>query len=117
MQIRLNIGDITYLVNSENNKKLIEFAGLFFDPEITLTEVQDHYIYLREEDVPKLSTKEIQEISDYCTLEKINEFQSYETTMSVSVSMSDDNLRCKNPVQENLENLINKLTNKPKIVA
>ena len=34
MNIRLKIGHTNYLLSSENNPKLIEFAGMFFSPEI-----------------------------------------------------------------------------------
>ena len=116
MQIRLKIDHCEYLLSSGNNAKLIEFAGMFFDPHIKIEKINTHYIDVEDSNADKMSVTDLQAIKLYCQEADIRTFQSHETSKVISISMSDEPLKIKTPVQEGLEKLITKAVNKPKLV-
>tara|TARA_B100000941_G_C28208894_1_gene400731 strand:- start:241 stop:597 length:357 start_codon:yes stop_codon:yes gene_type:complete len=115
MDIRLKIGNSEYLIAGDN-KKVIEFAGMFFDHDIVIKKLNGNYINVDHYNVDQLDAKDIKEIKDFCSANHIDDFQFYEDIESVNISMSDDRLKTITPVQQNLEKLIKKLSNKPKLV-
>ena len=117
MHIRLKVGATEYKVSSDNHKKIMDFAGMFYDPEIKIQEIARVHIYVSDEDKEKMSDKEIKAILEYCQAANIKEFQTYERPEDLSVSMSGENIEGISPVQSGLKDLIQKFTNKPKIVA
>ena len=117
MFIRLKVAGIQFKVSSDNHKKIMDFAGMFYDPEIKIQEISKVHIYLSDEDVKNMTVKEIQAVKEYCKAGNINEFQTYEEPRDLSVTMSGENIRSIDSVQTGLKNLIHKFTNKPKIVA
>jgi hypothetical protein len=117
MHIKLKVGDIDYKVSSNNHKKIMEFASMFFDPEIKVEEIGRVHIYLSDDACDKMSVKEIQAVKEYCQAANISDFQTYEEPRAVSVSMSGEDINGMNSVQSGLQDLIQKFTNKPKIVA
>ena len=116
MQIRLKIDHSEYLLSSGNNAKLIEFAGMFFDPNIKIEKIDTHYIDVDDSNTKKMSVADLQAIKLYCQEAHINTFQSHETSKGIGISMADKPLRTKTPVQEGLEKLITKAVSKPKLV-
>jgi len=117
MHIKLKVGDIDYKVSSNNHKKIMEFASMFFDPEIKVEEIGRVHIYLSDDACDKMSVKEIQAVKEYCQAANISDFQTYEEPRAVAVSMSGEDINGMNSVQSGLQDLIQKFTNKPKIVA
>ena len=115
MDIRLKIGNSEYLIAGDN-KKIIEFAGMFFDHDITIKKIEGNYINIDHYNVNELDSKDIKEIKDFCSTNHIDDFQYYEDIESVNITMSDDRLKTITPIQQNLEKLIKKLSNKPKLV-
>ena len=116
MNIRLKIDHSEYLLTSSINAKLIEFAGMFFDPNIKIEKIDTHYIDVDDSNTKKMSVADLQAIKLYCQEADIRTFQSHETSKVISISMSDEPLKTKTPVQEGLEKLITKAVNKPKLV-
>ena len=116
MNIRLIIDHAEYILSSENNSKLIEFAGMFFDPNIKIEKIDTHYIDVDDSNTKQMSVADLQAIKLYCQEADIRTFQSHETSKVISISMSDEPLKIKTPVQEGLEKLITKAVNKPKLV-
>jgi hypothetical protein len=115
MDIRLKIGNSEYLIAGDN-KKVIEFAGMFFDHDIAIKKINGNYINVDHYNVDELDAKDIKEIKDYCSTHHIDDFQYYEDVNNVNITMSDDRLKTRTLIQENLEKLIKKLSNKPKLV-
>ena len=117
MNIRLKIDNANYIVSSDNHTKLIEFAGMFFSPEITMEKVTSHYVSIDSNSCKSMSNAEIQAVKQYCVEADISDFQHYETSESIGVSMADEPLNTITPIQEGLQKLINKAVNKPKLVT
>tara|TARA_B100000965_G_C19262244_1_gene613531 strand:+ start:195 stop:548 length:354 start_codon:yes stop_codon:yes gene_type:complete len=117
LHIRLKVGATEYKVSSENYKKIMDFAGMFYDPDIKIQEISRVHIYVRDEDREKMSDKEKKAIIEYCQAGNIKEFQTYEKPEDLSVSMSGEDIQGINSLQSGLKDLIYKFTNKPKIVA
>ena len=117
MHIRLKVAGIEYKVSSDNHRKIMDFAGMFYDPDIKIQEISRVHIYLSDDSIKEMSAKDIQAFKDYCQAGNIRNFQTYEEPKDLSVSMSDEDIKGISPVQSGLKDLINKLTNKPKIVA
>lgn len=117
MHIRLKVAGIEYKVSSDNHKKIMDFAGMFYDPDIKIQEISRVHIYLSDENIKEMSAKEIQAVKEYCQASNIGNFQTYEEPKDLSVSMSAEDIQGISPVQSGLKDLITKFTNKPKIVA
>lgn len=117
MHIKLKLGDIDYKISSDNHKKIMDFASMFFDPDIKVEEVSRVHIYVPDDAIKKMSVKELEAIKEYCQAANISDFQTYEEAKAVSVSMSGEDINGINSVQSGLRDLIQKFTNKPKIVA
>ena len=117
MNIRLKIDNSNYIVSSENHTKLIEFAGMFFSPDITIEKVTSHYVSINSSSSKSMSNAEIQAVKQYCVEAGIDDFQHYETSESIGVSMADEPLNTITPIQEGLQKLIDKAVNKPKLVT
>lgn len=116
MNIRLKIGHTNYLLSSENNPKLIEFAGMFFSPEIKFEKIETTYIHVDDKNSKDMSITDLNAIRLYCDEAGINTFQHYETSEPIGISMADEPLKTISPVQEGLEKLIQKAINRPKEV-
>ena len=116
MNIRLKIDNSNYIVSSDNHTKLIEFAGMFFSPEITIEKVASHYISIDRHTSKSMSNADLNAIRLYCDEAGINTFQHYETSEPIGISMADEPLKTISPVQEGLEKLIQKAINRPKEV-
>ena len=116
MDIRLKIDNSNYIVSSENHTKLIEFAGMFFSPEITIEKVTSHYVSIDSNSSKNMSNAEIQAVKQYCVEADISDFQHYETSESIGVSMADEPLKTITPIQDGLQKLITKAVNRPKAV-
>ena len=116
MDIRLKIDNSNYIVSSENHAKLIEFAGMFFSPEITIEKVTSHYVSIDSNSSKNMSNAEIQAVKQYCVEADISDFQHYETSESIGVSMADEPLKTITPIQDGLQKLITKAVNRPKAV-
>ena len=117
MNIRLKIDNSNYIVSSDNHTKLIEFAGMFFSPDITIEKVETHYIDIDHINSKDMTNAEIQAVKQYCIEADINTFQHHETSKSIGVSMADEPLKTMTPIQEGLQKLIDKAVNKPKLVT
>jgi len=63
-----------------------------------------------------MSNAEIQAVKQYCVEADISDFQHYETSESIGVSMADEPLKTITPIQDGLQKLINKAVNRPKAV-
>jgi hypothetical protein len=116
MKIRLKINNTSYLLSSDNNAKLIEFAGMFFSPEIKIESIDGNYLTIDESNSKKMSNADLNTIKKYCADFKIDTFQFYETTNSVAISMADEPLKTKTIDQEGLQKLIKTAENRPKAV-
>ena len=116
MNIRLKIDNSNYIVSSDNHTKLIEFAGMFFSPDITIEKVTSHYVSIDSNSSKSMSNAEIQAVKQYCVEADISDFQHYETSESIGVSMADEPLKTITPIQDGLQKLINKAVNRPKAV-
>jgi hypothetical protein len=116
MDIRLKIDNSNYIVSSDNHTKLIEFAGMFFSPEITIEKVTSHYVSIDSNSSKSMSNAEIQAVKQYCVEADISDFQHYETSESIGVSMADEPLKTITPIQDGLQKLITKAVNRPKAV-
>lgn len=117
MFIKLKIGDFSLRVSSENHKKIMDFAGMLFDPEIKVQQIKKEHIYMSEDDIKKMDIKEIEAVSKYCQSANMRNFQTYESLEELSVSMSGEDINGINKAQIGLRDLIQKFVNKPKIVA
>lgn len=117
MDIRLKIDNSNYIISSDNHTKLIEFAGMFFSPDITIEKVKSHYISINQSSSKSMSNADIQSIKQYCVEAGIDDFQHHETSESIGVSMADEPLKTITPIQKGLEKLIEKAVNKPKLVT
>jgi hypothetical protein len=115
MNIRLKIGYSNYLL-SGNNPKLIEFAGMFFSPDIKIEKIETTYIDVDEKNSREMSVADLKAIKLYCDEANISTFQHYETTEPIGISMADEALKAITPIQEGLEKLIKKAVNRPKEV-
>ena len=116
MDIRLKIDNSNYIVSSDNHTKLIEFAGMFFSPEITIEKVTSHYVSIDSNSSKSMSNADIQAVKQYCVEADISDFQHYETSESIGVSMADEPLKTMTPIQDGLQKLITKAVNRPKAV-
>tara|TARA_R110000850_G_C9887194_1_gene458489 strand:+ start:765 stop:1133 length:369 start_codon:yes stop_codon:yes gene_type:complete len=116
MKIRLKINHSSYLLSSDNNAKLIEFAGMFFSPEIKIQSIDGNYITIDETNSKKMSNADLNAIKKYCSDCSIDTFQFYETTDSVAISMADEPLKTKTTDQEGLQKLIKTAENRPQAV-
>ena len=116
MKIRLVINSSNYILSSENNDKLIEFAGMFFSPDIKFDKIETTYIDVDDRNSKNMSVADLKAIKLYCDEANISTFQHYETTEPIGISMADEALKAMTPAQEGLENLIQKAVNRPKAV-
>ena len=116
MKIRLVINSSNYILSSENNDKLIEFAGMFFSPDIKFDKIETTYIDVDDRNSKNMNVADLSAIKLYCDEAGINKFQHYETTSPTTISMADEPLKVITPVQEGLEKLIAKAVNRPKAV-
>lgn len=117
MFIKLKLGDLSFKVSSENHRKVMDFAGMFFDPEIKVQEIRREHIYVRDEDIKNMTDKELETIRKYCQSASMSDFQTYESLNDIPVSMSGEDISVMTHAQQGLLDLINKSVNKPKVVA
>ena len=115
MNIRLKIGHSSYLL-SGNNPKLIEFAGMFFSPDIKIEQIKSHYIDIDNKNSKDMSVTDLKAIQNYCSEVDIKTFQYHETAEPIGITMADEPLKTITPAQEGLEKLIQKAVNRPKEV-
>tara|TARA_R100001463_G_scaffold112429_2_gene167438 strand:- start:292 stop:651 length:360 start_codon:yes stop_codon:yes gene_type:complete len=117
MFIKLKLGDLNFKVSSENHKKIMDFAGMFFDPEIKVQEIRREHIYVSDDDIKNMTDKELEAIRKYCQSASLSDFQTYESLNDIPVSMSGEDISAMTHAQHGLQDLINKSVNKPKVVA
>lgn len=117
MFIKLKLGDLSFKVSSDNHKKIMDFAGMFFDPEINVQEIRREHIYMKDSDIENMTMDEVEAIRKYCKSASINEFQTYESLNDITVSMSGEDISVMTHAQKGLQDLIHKSANKPKVVA
>ena len=72
MNIRLKIGYSNYLL-SGNNPKLIEFAGMFFSPDIKIESIDRNYLTIDESNSKKMSNADLNTIKK-CLAEEVLPF-------------------------------------------
>ena len=117
MFIKLKLGDLSYKITSENHKKIMDFASMFFDPEINVQEIRREHIYMKDDDIKVMSLDEVEAVRKYCQSANMNDFQTYESLTDLTVSMSGEDINAMTHAQKGLQDLINKFVNKPKVVA
>lgn len=117
MFIKLKLGDLSFKVSSDNHKKIMDFAGMFFDPEIKVQEIRREHIYMTDDNINNMTLEEIEEVRKYCKSANMNDFQTYESLNDITVSMSGEDVSVMTHAQKGLKDLINKSANKPKVVA
>jgi hypothetical protein len=117
MFIKLKLGDLSFKVSSDNHKKIMDFAGMFFDPEIKVQEIRREHIYMKDDDIENMTMDEIEAVRKYCKSANMSDFQTYESLNDITVSMSGEDVSVMTHAQQGLLDLINKSAKKPKIVV
>ena len=115
LPVRLTLNNRTYMILGKPDK-VIDFAGMFFNPEIEIVEIDTSYVSLTDDIIADMSSANVQEVLDFTKQQGLKRFEVYETHEKVKISMSNEIIRSLSPQQKLLKELIHKLSSQPKVV-